>query len=319
MLNPVSAGRQSALWIIVTIAILLIASSRAALADDLTSGTTATTEPSNGATTESDKWQFTLFNPTPTDQLRGMDTDRPNITNTPHTIDAGHLQIETGIIDYAYFRDHSSGDNVREDDLEFGQFNFRLGVLNNLEINAVIDAYDLVQLHAYDAGTSLHAGSFGDTVLGGKLNLWGDESGDNTWETAMAIQPQFKIPTARNDVGNGFFELEVAAPFLMNLPAGFHLGLQPGVSYERNSENTGYVAGFPMSISVDRVVIGNLDVYVEYACDPTTEKHVEIEQTIDVGGTYLLTDNIVLDTGVNFGLNRASNNVEVLAGISFRF
>ena len=248
-----------------------------------------------------------------------MDTDRPNVTNTPHTIDAGHLQIETGIVDYAYFRDHSPGDNVREDDLDLGQFNFRLGVLNNLEINAVVDTYDLVQLHDYDAGKSLHAGSFGDTVLGGKLNLWGDESGDNVWETAMAIQPQFKIPTARNDVGNGRFEFEVAAPFLMNLPAGFHLGLQPGVSYERNSENTGYVTGFPTSISLDRVVIGNLDVYLEYACDPTTEKHVETEQTIDVGGTYPLTDNIVLDTGVNFGLNRASNNVEVLAGISFRF
>ena len=31
-----------------------------------------------------------------------MDTDRPNITNTPHTIDAGHLQIEAGAADYAY-------------------------------------------------------------------------------------------------------------------------------------------------------------------------------------------------------------------------
>jgi hypothetical protein len=266
-----------------------------------------------------DKWPYTLFDPTPTDQLRGMDTDRPNITNTPHTIDAGHLQIETGIVDYAYFRDRSAANNVREDDFDFGQFNFRLGVLNNLELNAVVNAYDIVQSHDYSAGTSLHAGSFGDTVIGGKLNLWGDESGDSPWETALAIQPQFKLPTARDTVGNGSFEFSVAAPFLMNLPAGFHLGLQPGVSYERNSANTGYVTGFPMSVSLDRVLIGKLDVYLEYACDLTTEQHVKTEQTIDIGGTYPLTDNIVLDAGVNFGLNDASNNVEALAGISFRF
>jgi hypothetical protein len=262
---------------------------------------------------------YTLFNPTPEDQLRGMDTDRPNVTNTPHTIDAGHLQIETGFVDYSYYRDDSSGVNVRQDDFAFGEFNFRLGVLNNLELNAVIDSYDLAETHDFSAGVSSRAAGFGDTVLGGKLNLWGDNSGDGVWESAMAIQPQFKFPTARDGIGDGRFEFTVAAPFLMNLPAGFHLGLQPGVSYERSVADTGYVTGFPMSVSLDRVVVANLDVYLEYACDATTERHTETEQTIDVGGTYPLNDNVVLDTGVNFGLNRASNNIEVLAGISVRF
>jgi hypothetical protein len=311
---------------------LLIAFNLAAFADD---SLPAATQPSAAAapesnwterkSSESNKQQYNLLNPTPADQLRGMDTDRPNVTNTPHTIDAGHLQIEVGVVDYSYFRDRSRGDNVREDDVGVGQFNFRLGVLNDLEINAVLDGYDFVERHDYDAGVSVHAGGFGDTVVGGKLNLWGDESGgdgtgdDGTWETAMAIQPQFKIPTARDDVGNGHFEFEVGVPFLMNLPEDFHLGAQAGVSHERSADDGGYVTGFPMSVSVDRVVVGNLDVYLEYACDPTTEKHVETVQTIDVGGTYPLTDNLVLDGGVNFGLNRASNNVEVLAGISVRF
>jgi len=276
--------------------------------------------PATAATTQPpDKSQYSLFNPTPADDLRGMDTDRPNVTNTPHTIDAGHLQIETGVIDYSYFRDDSPRQNVREDDFDYGQFNFRLGVLNNLEINAAVDSYDFDQTHDYYAGTTVHGGSFGDTVFGGKLNLWGDDGGDDVWASALAIQPQLKFPTARDTVGNGRFEFQVIAPFLMNLPAGFHLGLQPGASYERNSSNTGYVAGFPSSISLDRVVVGDLDVYVEYACDPTTETHAETQQTLDVGGTYPLTDNIVLDTGLFFGLNRASTNIEVTAGISVRF
>lgn len=300
------------MWKSALAALVVIAAGRAALADAPSPTTAPGTQPP-------DKWQYTLLNPTPADQLRGMDTDRPNVTNTPHTIDAGHLQIETGAIDYAYYRDHSSDNNVREDDFDFGQVNFRLGLLNNLEINAVVDAYDIAQAHDYTTGANSRAGSFGDMVLGGKLNLWGDDGGDEAWATALAIQPQFKFPTARNDVGNGHFEFVVTAPFLMNLPAGFHLGLQPGISHERNSTNTRSVTGFPMSISLDRVVIGNLDVYLEYACDPTTERHVQAEQTIDVGGTYPLTDNIVLDAGVNFGLNKASNNVEVLAGISVRF
>jgi Putative MetA-pathway of phenol degradation len=270
------------------------------------------------ATEAPDKSPFNLSHPTPGDQLRSMDTDRPNITNTPHTIDAGHLQIETGVFDYMYYRDHSPGDNVRRDDFAFGEFNFRLGVLNNLEINAVVNTYDITAAHDYDGGTSLHAGSFGDTVIGAKLNLWGDDSPDETWVTALAVQPQFKLPTASDSVGNGRFEFEVPFPFLMNLPEGFHLGLQPGVSYQRNSTDTGYVTGFPSAISLDRVLICNIDVYLEYACDPTDEPHAKTEQTIDVGGTYPLNDNVVLDTGLNFGMNSASPNIEWVAGISIR-
>jgi hypothetical protein len=283
----------------------------------------ATTQPS---ATPPDKSQYTLFNPTPANQLRDMDTDRPNVTNTPHTIDAGHLQVETGLIDYAYYRDRSAGNNIRADDLDLGQFNFRLGVLNNLEFNAVITAYNDDRTHDYanalnphGVGATTAASGFGDTVIGGKLNLWGDDAGDDVWASALAIQPQLKFATARNGVGNGHFEFEVAAPFLINLPAGFHLGLQPGLSDERDTNNMGDTTGVENSISVDRVVFDQLDVYIEYASDVTAQKHVQPVQTLDTGATYPFTDNIILDTGVAFGLNRASNTVEVLAGISVRF
>ncbi len=273
----------------------------------------ATAEPTSSVP---DKSRYTLFDSTPETQLRDMDTDRPNVTNTPHTIDAGHWQIETGIMDYSYYHSSSSGENERSDDFALGQFNLRLGVSSNLEFNVVVDAYKTDR--EISDHTTIRAHGLGDTIVGGKLNLWGNEGGNEVGYTAMAIQPQFKFPTARNDIGNGRFEFSVAVPFLANLPAGFHLGLQPGGSYERNSSNTGYVTGFPASVSVDRVILGNLDVYLEYASDLSTEKHVTAPQTIDLGGTYPLTKNLVLDAGVNVGLNRASNNVEVLIGISIR-
>jgi hypothetical protein len=273
--------------------------------------------PTTDATTQpaADKSQYNLLHPTPSNQLRDMDTDRPNVTNTPHTIDAGHLQVETGFEDYNFY--HRS--HFRSDDLAVGEFNFRLGVLNQLELNAVVDAFEIGRDHDYGTGKSAHHDGFGDTVLGGKLNLWGDDGGDEVWTTALAIQPQFKIPTAAHDVGNGKFEFAVGFPFLVNLPAGFHLGLQTGVSDERNDANSGYVTGWQNSISLDRNVIGKLDVYVEYASEVTTEKHSQPVQAFDVGYVYPLTDNIVLDTGLSFGLNKASDNVEVLAGISARF
>ena len=41
-----------------------------------------------------DKSQYTLFNPTPTDQMRDFNTDRPTKSNVPYTVDAGHFQYE---------------------------------------------------------------------------------------------------------------------------------------------------------------------------------------------------------------------------------
>jgi hypothetical protein len=274
---------------------------------------------SQPTTQPADKWQYTFLNPTPDDQLRGMDTDRPNKTNTPHTIDAGHLQLETGIFDYDYYRDHYQGANARFDFLSLGEFNFRFGILDNLEFNAVINAIDFQRQTDYIANQSIRQNGFGDTIIGGKLNLWGNESGDDVWATALGIQPQFKIPTARQYLGNGYPELFVGIPFLMNLPDGFHLGLQSTISWQRNSLDTGDVAGWQNSISVDRVVFWNFDVYLEYWAQVTSEFHQESQQTLDVGFTFAVNDNVVLDTGVNFGLNKASDTLEWVGGVSVRW
>jgi hypothetical protein len=151
-----------------TTALLLMFFTSPLLADD--AATTSATPTAPAATPP-----YTLFNPVPADQLRSMDTDRPNVTNTPHTVDAGHLQIETGFIDYAYDRSRFDGDTIRSNDLGFAESDFRLGVLSNLELNAVIDPYQLDQQRDEKTRRSVNADGFGDTIAGAKFNLWGDE------------------------------------------------------------------------------------------------------------------------------------------------
>jgi hypothetical protein len=270
----------------------------------------------NSSQPSTDHSAYTLFNPTPSNALRGMQTDRPNVTNAPTTIDPGHVQFETGIVDYSHFDHHVGGVGVHDEDWSIGQINARLGVLDRLELNAVINPYQIDHDRAGAQTTNL--GGLGDTVLGGKLNLWGEEMGDKSWASALAIQPQFKIPTARGGTGNGRSEFDAGLPFYMNLPKGFHLGLQTAVFDQRNTADTGYTTGWQNAASVDRTVFANLDVYLEYASEVTTEKHAEAVQTIDVGGVYQISDNLTFDTGLFFGLNRAAANVEVTVGFSLR-
>src|SRR5690242_16962200 len=68
--------------------------------------------------------------------LRPMDIDRPNRTNTPHTVDAAHVQIEFGAFDWAYSKSRDS--TPWQSQAAFAQTNVRVGVLDRLELNVVV-------------------------------------------------------------------------------------------------------------------------------------------------------------------------------------
>ena len=148
-----------------------------------------------------DKWRYSLFDPTPAEQLRGMDTDRPNVTNTPHTIDAGHIQVETGLVDYSYYHARSGGHELRSENAAFGQVELRLGLLNNLEISAATTAYSINSTHDFNSAQTTRAEGVGDTVVGAKLNLWGDDGVADTWVNRAGDSAAVQDPHRRGSPG----------------------------------------------------------------------------------------------------------------------
>jgi hypothetical protein len=307
------AGLLAALWLLVA--------SAAATGQEQSTSQPASAPSSQPAATQPapDKSGYNICHPTPADLLRPMDLDRPNITNTPHTIDAGHVQVETGLADFAHLYDRSAAVNTRSDAWSLGQFNARVGILDNLEFNAIVTAYDFLDSHDFSTGQTTRANGFGDTVVGGKFNFWGNEMGDTLWANSLGIQPQVKLPTAGQNLGNGHAEGQLNVPFLMNLPAGVHLGLMTAPALERNTSNTGYSAGWINSICVDRVFWERYDFFAEYASNVTDQPHRQAQGSVDLGVIYSLSPNVSLDTAVNIGTNRATPAVEWAAGISFRF
>ncbi len=312
MKNLSGMKRKSAVWMFVEIAVLMLVVTRAASADDPDSTAPAATQPP-------DKSQYTLFNPVPTDLLREMATDRPDKTDSPTTIDAGHLQIETGVIDYDYDRDKFEGDNDLNESIGLGEVEFRLGILNYLELDLEIDSYDFLSETDYNAGKSRRQQGFGDMTIGESLNFWGNDDSDNVWDTAFGLEADLKIPTAQKDIGNGYPEAFFGFPLAVNLPGDFEGGAETIVSWERNSINDDYVTGWQNMAEIDRVIFAGLDVYAEYWMHTSTERHLEAQMSADFGFTLPVVDNVVLDAGVNVGLNHATDSLEATSGITVRF
>src|SRR3954469_16822345 len=82
------------------------------------------------ALADRDKSQFNLFNPTPRDQMRELNTDRPDVTESPYTVDAGHFQLELSFVEYTY--DDDGGNQINE--FSLAPSNFKLGLLNNVDL-----------------------------------------------------------------------------------------------------------------------------------------------------------------------------------------
>src|SRR5262245_48676879 len=92
-----------------------------------------------------DKRQYTLLNPTPDRLLREMTTDRPDITESPFTVDAGHIQVETTIFGYA--RSARDSDGRITDTYEFATTNVRIGLTNSVEAGFVWQPYGIARTH----------------------------------------------------------------------------------------------------------------------------------------------------------------------------
>jgi hypothetical protein len=264
--------------------------------------------PAAAAEPAGDKRSYTLFNPTPRALMRDMSTDRPDTTESPKTVDAGHVQVELSFGDYV--RDEEGG--VTSETSTVLPFNVKLGLTNNVDLQLVVDPYVHQEVRS-DAGRAT-ADGFGDTQLRVKVNLWGNDGG----ETAFAVMPFVQFPTAGDDLGSDHVEGGVIFPFSAGLPAEFNLGLMAEVDFVRDEADDGYGIEFLHTVNLNRNIAGDLGGYVEYVGIAPIDTGGGYLALLGAGLTYGLSEDVQLDFGMNFGLSDHADDFNVFAGMSFR-
>ena len=257
-----------------------------------------------------DKSGYSLFNPVPENLMRDLSPDRPDETESPYTVDAGHCQLEMDFANFTY--DKTRGTTTKAWDV--GDFNFKAGLLNNVDFQLVYDNY--LNVHTIDgSGKSTTQSGFGDFTTRLKINLWGDDGG----KTAFALLPYAKFPTSTDGLGNSAVEGGVIFPLAVSLPHDFDLSLETAASYMKNDDDGGYHEEFIASVSLDHQIIGKLSGFVEFFSNFTTESHAGWLGTADTGLEYLVTKNIQLDCDCYFGVTRAAADYNPFCGITLRF
>lgn len=264
------------------------------------------------AETNAGKGQYSILNPTPREMMREMSTDRPDKTESPYTVDAGHYQIETSLVDYTYDHKNSDRSDQRVDNFSVFPTNFKVGLLNNVDFQLIVDPY--IKEHSQGDGERETKTGFGDIQNRIKINLWGNDGGP----TALAVMPFVKFPTNTDELGNNAVEGGIIVPLAVSLPADWSMGLMTEFDFNRNEEKKYYI-DFINTVTFGHQIIGDLNGYVEFFSSFNQEEDTSWVGTVDMGLTYAVSPDIQLDGGVNIGVTRSADDFNPFLGCSIRY
>lgn len=261
------------------------------------------------ATAQADKSGYTLFNPTPRDQMRELSTDRPDQTESPYTVDAGHWQIEFDFANYTYDRDAG----VRTSTLNVAPVNVKLGLTNTTDLQVIYDSYTRERVRT--AGVTTTTNDWGDLTLRLKQNLWGNDGGD----TALAVMPFVKLPLKTGDAGNDLVEGGLIIPLAVSLPAGWGMGLMTEIDWLADATGNDRHIECVNTITFSRDITEKLGGYVEFVSVHSEESGTGWAAQIDAGLTYAISADIQLDGGCNFGVTDTAPDVQPFIGLTLRY
>ena len=246
--------------------------------------------------------RYSLFHPVPRGRLRPISTDRPDRTESPYTVDVGHLQVEMD----AAVRRHDRRAHETLDGWDLALANLKLGVLPRVDLQCLVETSVrerlVVRLPAQRHETV--DSRLGDVVTRLKWNLWGDDAG----RTAMALMPFASLrPSSEADFG-------VIAPFALALPA-----VSLGTMVQTEWQHIGrYRPRWIGSVTLGRSLAGPFSGYAELWGCRSEVPGEDDTGTFDLGLVYAPHDDVRIDTGVNLGLNAASEDVAAFLGFSVR-
>ena len=236
--------------------------------------------------------------------------DRPSKATGTCTVPRGLWQIETGLVDWA----HDRSDGVTTDFTTIGSSLIKYGLSDRADVELGITPLMIMRMK--EGGMHDSVSGFGDMLVRAKYRLTSDDA-----PVAVTLDPFVKIPTARHDLGNGKVEAGLTVPVSAPLwKSPVTLSVSPEVDWRADGDGHGHHAAMIQLINLGLTATPKLmlgaELWGQWDWDPAgTGKQASADGSI----AYLVTDNLQIDGGANFGLNRQTPDVELYAGVSTRF
>jgi hypothetical protein len=236
--------------------------------------------------------------------------DRPGKATATCTVPARHWQVETGLGDWTL--QNSGGE--RDTSLVIGETTVKYGLSESSDIE--IDFAPWQRATSRAGGVHKSASGIGDLTVLFKQQLTAPDAA-----VQVAALPFVKAPTAKHSLGNGKWEGGLLIPIGYGIPkSALAIGLTPEVDWVADADGRGHHAAMAQVASLGWQANGRLnlsaEIWGQWDWDPSGTTS---QASADGAVAYLVGNDVQLDAGANFGLNRVTPDVEIYGGVSKRF
>jgi hypothetical protein len=257
-----------------------------------------------------DSAHFSWRRPVPRDRLRELQPDRPGITESPFTVDAGHFQLE---MDALRLNNSGSGQEERRREWHVAYTMLKLGLSRRTDVQLELPLYSVAKQRPTEASEwqERHSG-FGDVTLRLKHNFVGDEQ-DGRF--AMAAIGYVRLPSGGlTGEGGAEYGLVLPVDFELSDKANLEVQLETDLNYDREQAHH-YLRLMP-SVALEYDFTKKLGLITEGVTQWNTQER-RWEASVNLAPILKLTDNIQLDAGTHLALSRLSDH-EYFVGVTLR-
>lgn len=225
---------------------------------------------------------------------------RPLTTDDAWTVEKGKFQLETGF-------DASRQDNH---DVEYNPaLTFTYGLLERMDVG-IGSGYLFLNPKEGD-----RENGFADTDLKVKYRLIDEKD----WAPALAFTGKLKIPTASRSkgLGSGHTDFGMNAVVTKNLSKRWVAHLNLGYSFigeDRADNELNYSLGGQFILTEKWALVGEL-----VGINNLNGRHGDDPLSALIGTYYLVTENLVLDAGLEIGMTKAAPDFRITAGFTWLF
>jgi Putative MetA-pathway of phenol degradation len=256
---------------------------------------------------------FTLLNPTPVNKMRELSADRPDKTDCPFTVDAGHFQVEMDFANLTYDNPNSVRGKIQSEDYQIAPMSIKIGLVNNVDLQLVLSPYQWEVIRDERLGSVQQRSGFGDLTPRAKVNVVGNDGGF----FALAFIPFLKLPTNQDHLGNHAVEGGLGVPFAFDVPK-WDIGFQTTFNFAQNGVGGAYHTEIANSVSIGHAVVGELSYHGEFFGSVSTEENTRWLGTFDTWFTFQANKNLCLDAGVYIGLTKTADDWHPWVGMTWR-
>ncbi|WP_294205146.1 transporter [uncultured Chryseobacterium sp.] len=250
---------------------------------------------------------YSLFKPVPKALMREMETDRPDVTESPYTVDAGHFQYETDIVNLV----HERTELQKTSTMLINHANIKIGITGSTAIQIGFPTYGIQKETDLATGSVTTARGFGNISLRVKQNLIGNDQGN----FVLAVLPYIKLPTSGHD-DESRLEGGLIVPMLYKLPGEWKIGMQVEVDRLKDTDQPAMHTEFLQTLTLSHPLMKNIEGIAETYYTYDFKAH-HLSNYVNAAVQMEVAKDVKVDAGINYGLQHDAEK-HYFVGASFR-